>query len=61
VRELLRDGVDVDLDTLREALGRLSRSERKPHREAAARQLRRLDSLFSPDQRRRSANSRASA
>ena len=61
VRELLRDGVDVDLDTLREALGRLSRSERKPHREAAARQLRRLDSLLSPVQRRRWANSRASA
>jgi len=45
VRELLRDGADVDLAMLREALGRLSRSERRPHREAAARQLRRLGSV----------------
>ena len=45
VRELLREGADVDLPRLREALARLSRSERRPHREAAARQLRRLDSL----------------
>ena len=45
VRELLREGADVDVATLRAALGRLSRSERRPHREAAARQLRRLDTV----------------
>src|SRR5690242_19573794 len=43
VRELLRAGGDVDLAALGDALGRLSRSERRAHREAAARQLRRLD------------------
>jgi len=61
VRELLRDGADVDLDALRAALGRLSHSERRPHREAGARQLRRLESLSSAGQGRDSANSRASA
>jgi 5-methylcytosine-specific restriction endonuclease McrA len=45
VRELLREGADVDVEALRDALGRLSRSPRRTHREAAARELRRLDSL----------------
>jgi 5-methylcytosine-specific restriction endonuclease McrA len=45
VRELLREGADVDLATLRAALGRLARSPRRSHREAALRQLRRLDSV----------------
>jgi 5-methylcytosine-specific restriction endonuclease McrA len=45
VRELLREGADVDLAALREALGRLSRSERRTHRDEAARQLRRLDAV----------------
>jgi hypothetical protein len=42
VRDLLREGVEVDLAALRESLGRLARSERRAHREAAARQLARL-------------------
>ena len=45
VRDLLREGADVDLVALRDSLRRLSRSERRAHREAAARQLRRLDSV----------------
>src|SRR5262245_47801783 len=45
VRELLRDGADVDLTTLRAALARLTRSDRRSHREEAARQLRRLDAV----------------
>jgi 5-methylcytosine-specific restriction endonuclease McrA len=45
-RELLREGADVDLPTLRHALARLARSDRRAHRETAARQLRRLDSVF---------------
>jgi len=43
VRDLLREGADVDLVALRRSLSRLSRSERRAHREAAVRQLRRLD------------------
>src|SRR4051812_31374304 len=45
VRELLREGADVDLGTLRRALGRLSHSSRRTHRESAAGVLRRLDSV----------------
>ena len=48
VRELLREGADVDLAALRRSLGRLSRSDRRDHREAASRQLRRLDSVLVP-------------
>ena len=44
VRDLMREGADVDLDALRTALGRLARSPRRTHREAALRQLRRLPS-----------------
>jgi hypothetical protein len=42
VRELLREGVDVDMAAIRDSLGRLARSERRAHREAAESQLRRL-------------------
>jgi len=42
VRELLGEGAAVDLPALRAALERLSRSERRSHRDEAARQLRRL-------------------
>lgn len=45
VRELLREGADVDVAALRETLAGLSRSARRTHREAAARQLRRLDAV----------------
>jgi 5-methylcytosine-specific restriction endonuclease McrA len=45
VRDLLREGADVDLAVLRQSLARLARSERRVHREAAVRQLRRLGSL----------------
>lgn len=45
VRELLREGADVDLDALRASLDRLARSDRRAHREPAARQLRRLASV----------------
>jgi len=45
VRELLREGADVNLVALRKVLGQLSRSERRAHREAAAHLLRRLDSV----------------
>jgi 5-methylcytosine-specific restriction endonuclease McrA len=45
VRELLRQGADVRLDALRDALARLSGSSRRTHREAALRQLRRLSSV----------------
>jgi 5-methylcytosine-specific restriction endonuclease McrA len=45
VRDLLREGADVDLAALRSSLRRLSRSTRRAHREAAARQLRRLESV----------------
>ena len=45
VRELLRDGVDVDLVAVRDALARLSRSGRRAHRDGAARMLRRLASV----------------
>jgi 5-methylcytosine-specific restriction endonuclease McrA len=47
VRDLLREGADVDLVALRRALARLSGSERRAHREAAARQLRRLEAVCS--------------
>jgi hypothetical protein len=45
VRELLREGADVDVATLRRALERLVASERRVHREAGARQLARLASV----------------
>lgn len=45
VRELLRDGVEVNLDALLAAMGRLARSDRRRHREEGERQLRRLGSL----------------
>ena len=45
VRELLREGADVDVVALRRSLSRLSASERRAHREAAARLLRRLDAV----------------
>ena len=41
-RELLREGIEVDLAALRRSLIRLSRSHRRTHRDEAARQLRRL-------------------
>ena len=44
VRELRREGADVNVPALREALVRLARSPRRTHRDAALRQLRRLDS-----------------
>ena len=42
VRELLDHGAAVNLRVLRDALGRLAHSDRRVHREAAARQLRRF-------------------
>ena len=42
VRELLREGAAVDVTALRATLDRLTRSERRAHREAAEPQLRRL-------------------
>ena len=45
VRDLLREGAGVDLAAIRNAIRRLSSSERRVHREAAERQLRRLDSV----------------
>jgi 5-methylcytosine-specific restriction endonuclease McrA len=45
VRELLREGAEVDVGALRSTLDRLTRSERRAHREVAARQLHRLASL----------------
>jgi len=42
VRDLLREGADVDLPAVRRSLTRLARSDRRAHREAAERQLRRL-------------------
>jgi 5-methylcytosine-specific restriction endonuclease McrA len=44
VRDLLREGADVNVVALREALARLSRSSRRTHRESAARMLQRLES-----------------
>jgi 5-methylcytosine-specific restriction endonuclease McrA len=45
VRELLREGAEIDFPALQRALGRLSRSGRRAHRDAAVRQLRRLASV----------------
>ena len=45
VRDLLREGAEVDLAALRDSLARLSISRHRAHREAAVRQLRRLDSI----------------
>jgi 5-methylcytosine-specific restriction endonuclease McrA len=45
VRDLLREGANVDLTTVRETLTRLARSPRRTHREEAGRQLRRLESV----------------
>lgn len=47
-RALLREGADVDLAVLRDSLDRLMRSDRRAHREAAVRQVRRLESLPVP-------------
>jgi hypothetical protein len=44
VRDLMREGADVDVAAVRCALDRLSRSPRRAHRQAAARQLQRLAS-----------------
>jgi 5-methylcytosine-specific restriction endonuclease McrA len=44
VRELLDEGLAVDVSRLRASLDRLSRSARRRHRDEAARQLRRLGS-----------------
>jgi 5-methylcytosine-specific restriction endonuclease McrA len=46
VRDLLRDGADVNVGALREALGRLACSPRRTHRESAARMLQRLESAI---------------
>lgn len=43
VRELLREGAEVDVAALRRSLDRLTRSERRVHRDVASRQLRRLE------------------
>ena len=45
VRDLLREGADVDLAALRESLGRATRSPQRAQREEAVRQLRRLESV----------------
>jgi 5-methylcytosine-specific restriction endonuclease McrA len=42
VRDLLREGAEVNLSAVRRSLTRLTRSDRRAHREAAERQLRRL-------------------
>lgn len=42
VRELVREGAAVDVDRLRATLDGLARSPRRTHRDAAAKQLRRL-------------------
>jgi 5-methylcytosine-specific restriction endonuclease McrA len=46
VRELLREGSAVDVAAVHRSLERLARSDRRIHREAAARQLRRLDAAL---------------
>ena len=51
VRDLLREGADVDLEGLRKALTRLSHSSRRTHREAALSALRRLPDEFVPQVR----------
>lgn len=48
VRELLRDGTDVDVRALRCALGRLVDADRRVHREAGRRMLERLRSVDVP-------------
>jgi hypothetical protein len=48
VRELLRDGVAVDVEGLRTALRRLLDADRRVHREAGRRQLERLESVDPP-------------
>ncbi|WP_022929409.1 HNH endonuclease [Patulibacter americanus] len=48
VRELLRDGVAVDVEGLRTALRRLLDADRRVHREAGQRQLERLRSVDAP-------------
>jgi 5-methylcytosine-specific restriction endonuclease McrA len=45
VRELLREGADVDVEALDRALGRLARSSLRAHRDAAVRVRRRLASV----------------
>lgn len=51
VRELLRDGVPVDVEGLRTALGRLLDAHRRVHREAGTRMLGRLRSVDAPARR----------
>jgi hypothetical protein len=43
-RELLREGAAVDVDRVRRTLAALTRSDRRQHRDAAGRVLRRLES-----------------
>ena len=45
VRELVREGAEVDFAALHRALQRLSRSAQRTHRDAAIAQLRRLASV----------------
>lgn len=45
VRDLLREGAEVDVGVLRQALNRLGQSSRKAHRDAASGVLRRLSSV----------------
>jgi hypothetical protein len=45
VRDLLREGAAVDVEAVRRAVARLAGSERRAHRDAAARVLRRLASV----------------
>ena len=45
VRELRREGAEVDVAALRSALARLARSPRRTHRRAALAMLRRLESV----------------
>ena len=45
VRELVREGADVDVEALRRSLSRLAVSDRRTHRDAARRVLRRLASV----------------
>ena len=45
VRELLREGVEVNVEVVNRALGRLGQSTRRAHREAAVRARRRLASV----------------
>jgi hypothetical protein len=48
VRELLRDGIEVDVAGLRRALERLVDADRRVHREVGRRMLERLRSVDAP-------------